>query len=59
MSLALGSEPRLKQAEPRNKTPVADRWYSEKRLGGLSRFAFAITLLNVIGHLFLGFEQSG
>lgn len=37
---------------------VAERWYSEKRLGGLSRFAFAITLLNVIGHLFLGFEQS-
>lgn len=38
--------------------PVAERWYSEKRLGGLSRFAFAITLLNVVGHLFLGFEQS-
>ncbi len=37
---------------------VADRWYSEKRLGGLSRFAFAITVLNVIGHAFLGFEQS-
>jgi hypothetical protein len=38
--------------------PVAERWYSEKRLGGLSRFAVAITLLNVVGHLFLGFEQS-
>lgn len=37
---------------------VAERWYSEKRLGGLSRFAFAITLLNVLGHAFLGFEQS-
>jgi len=37
---------------------VADRWYSEKRLGGLSRFAFAITVLNVLGHAFLGFEQS-
>jgi hypothetical protein len=36
----------------------ADRWYSEKRLGGLSRFAFAITILNIAGHLFLGFEQS-
>jgi hypothetical protein len=35
-----------------------DRWYSEKRLGGLSRFAFAITVLNVLGHAFLGFEQS-
>jgi hypothetical protein len=44
---------------PRNSSPaVADRWYSEKRLGGLSRFAFAITLLNLVGHLFLGFEQS-
>jgi len=37
--------------------PVAERWYSEKRLGGLSRFAAAITVLNIAGHLFLGFEQ--
>lgn len=37
---------------------VIDRWYSEKRLGGLSRFAFAITILNIVGHAFLGFEQS-
>jgi hypothetical protein len=37
--------------------PVAERWYSEKRLGGLSRFAAAITILNFAGHLFLGFEQ--
>ena len=36
---------------------VADQWYSVKRLGGLSRFAFAITVLNIAGHLFLGFEQ--
>lgn len=36
---------------------VAERWYSEKRLGGLSRFAFAITILNVLGHTVLGFEQ--
>lgn len=35
-----------------------ERWYSEKRLGGLSRFAFAITVLNILGHSFLGFEQS-
>lgn len=34
-----------------------DRWYSEKRLGGLSRFAVAITILNIAGHAFLGFEQ--
>lgn len=39
-------------------TPVAERWYSEKRLGGLSRFALAITVLNLLGHAFLGFEQS-
>jgi hypothetical protein len=58
VSLALGNERSLQQTELRTKTSVADRWYSEKRLGGLSRFAFAITLLNVIGHLFLGFEQS-
>jgi hypothetical protein len=44
--------------ESRTSTPIADRWYSEKRLGGLSRFAFAITVLNVLGHAFLGFEQS-
>ena len=37
--------------------PMAERWYSEKRLGGLSRFAAAITVLNIAGHLFLGFEQ--
>lgn len=34
-----------------------DRWYSERRLGGLSRFAVAITILNIAGHAFLGFEQ--
>jgi len=28
------------------------------RLGGLRRFAVAITILNVLGHLFFGFEQS-
>ena len=28
------------------------------RLGGLRRFAVAITLLNIIGRVFLGFEQS-
>jgi enediyne biosynthesis protein E5 len=37
---------------------VAERWYSEKRLTGLSRFAIAITILNVLGHTVLGFEQS-
>ena len=28
------------------------------RLGGLRRFAFAITVLNILGHTFFGFEQS-
>ena len=40
------------------QVPLAERWYSEKRLGGLSRFAVAITILNIAGHAFLGFEQS-
>lgn len=29
-----------------------------KRVGGLRRFAFAITFFNVLGHMVLGFEQS-
>lgn len=37
---------------------LAERWYFDRRLTGLSRFAVAITVLNVIGHSFLGFEQS-
>src|SRR5919205_4147121 len=28
------------------------------RLGGLRRFAIAITVLNILGHTFFGFEQS-
>jgi hypothetical protein len=31
---------------------------AQRREGGLMRFAFAITLLNILGHLWLGFEQS-
>lgn len=38
--------------------PTAERWYQDKRVGGLARFALAITLLNILGHLWLGFEQS-
>ena len=41
-----------------NYQALAERWYSERRLTGLSRFAVAITILNIIGHAFLGFEQS-
>jgi hypothetical protein len=33
-------------------------WDGSKRLGGLRRFAFAITLLNILGHTVFGFEQS-
>ena len=28
------------------------------RLGGLRRFAMAISILNILGHIFFGFEQS-
>jgi hypothetical protein len=38
--------------------PVAEKWYRTNRLGGLRRFAFAITLLTILGHTWLGFEQS-
>jgi enediyne biosynthesis protein E5 len=38
--------------------PVAERWYRSNRLGGLRRFAAAITILNILGHSWLGFEQS-
>src|SRR5438445_11546678 len=34
------------------------RWYAVDRLGGLRRFAAAITIFNVLGHFWLGFEQS-
>src|SRR5579872_2149272 len=35
-----------------------DAWIQAKRLGGLRRFAFAITIFNLLGHTILGFEQS-
>jgi hypothetical protein len=34
------------------------RWENEVRLAGLRRFATAITILNLLGHTALGFEQS-
>jgi enediyne biosynthesis protein E5 len=34
-----------------------DSWANAQRLGGLRRFAGAITILNIVGHTFLGFEQ--
>lgn len=33
-------------------------WSDQRRIGGLRRFAVAITVLNLLGHLFLGFETS-
>lgn len=33
-------------------------WEGARRLGGLRRFAMAITALNILGHTVLGFEQS-
>jgi len=33
-------------------------WQGSERLGGLRRFAVAITVLNLLGHFVLGFEQS-
>jgi Na+-translocating ferredoxin:NAD+ oxidoreductase RnfD subunit len=33
-------------------------WGGEARLGGLRRFAVAITILNVLGHTWFGFEQA-
>jgi len=35
-----------------------DAWYARDRLRGLRLFATAITALNLLGHLFLGFEPS-
>jgi enediyne biosynthesis protein E5 len=37
---------------------MTDNWYRNKRLGGLWRFAVAITVLNILGHTWLGFEQA-
>ncbi len=33
-----------------------DQWYQSDRLGGLRRFAAAITIFNIFGHTLLGFE---
>lgn len=35
-----------------------NNWDTSARLGGLRRFAIAITVLNILGHTFFGFEQS-
>src|SRR5262245_12160331 len=33
-------------------------WALSARLGGLRRFAVAISVLNILGHTFFGFEQA-
>lgn len=35
-----------------------DQWAHARRLGGLRRFAVAISIFNILGHAFFGFEQS-
>lgn len=37
---------------------ATESWERSARLGGLRRFAIAITILNILGHTFFGFEQS-
>lgn len=37
---------------------ATENWERSARLGGLRRFAIAITILNILGHTFFGFEQS-
>lgn len=39
-------------------TTTTPDWAGGRRLGGLRRFATAITLLNILGHTVFGFEQS-
>jgi enediyne biosynthesis protein E5 len=56
MTIAIESGQRKMPASGRMS--LGERWYIDKRLKGLARFAFAITVLNVLGHLWLGFEQS-
>jgi Na+-translocating ferredoxin:NAD+ oxidoreductase RnfD subunit len=41
-----------------SKAPSDNWWSASNRLAGLRRFAVAITVLNVLGHTVLGFEQS-
>src|SRR5262245_29680636 len=38
--------------------PVMDKQYKPDQLGGLRRFALAITIFNLLGHFWFGFEQS-
>ncbi len=40
------------------KNASAPNWSDAQRLGGLRRFAIAISVLNLLGHTVLGFEQA-
>ena len=57
------------QCKPEHVTPtlgggapsqptVTDKQYKPDQLGGLRRFALAITIFTLLGHLWFGFEQS-
>jgi len=50
--------PEPSTATPPPTSPSDADWGQQLRIAGLRRFAFAITLLNVLGHSFLGFEPS-
>jgi hypothetical protein len=39
------------------RTPI-NNWYEKKRLGGLWRFAIALSIINILGHTVFGFEQA-
>ncbi len=41
-----------------SRPAVLDKQYKPDHLGGLRRFAFAITVFNLLGHFWFGFEQS-
>lgn len=49
--------PALEGGAP-GQTAAAGKQYKPDQLGGLRRFALAITIFNVLGHLWFGFEQS-
>jgi hypothetical protein len=49
--------PALVSATP-GRPAVMDRQHDAGQLGGLRRFALAITVFNLLGHFWFGFEQS-
>ncbi len=54
----MNSTPSAAPAAPTAPTAAAPEGDRSSRLGGLRRFAVAITILNIVGRLWLGFEQS-